>query len=194
LKAGRECLREMLVHLSENLNWQTTFLQAFRTRFTRMLDVDKWYSLNITSFSGRDPMSVWPMETTLAQLGDILATSVQVRAAPRDLPIHTQVTLQRVIVEWEFSKQYPVLLLKVQRLRAIHLRCAPDALELLDGYLRVIEAYTLGSGTSATAATGKNKGPTRLRISAKAAVGQLDELDVRREALRQNAMKSAQAQ
>jgi len=193
LRGGRDALRDMLVRLSENLNWQTTFLRSFASHFPRLIDADKWYALNVAHVRGRDPMSVWPLETTWKQLDEILATRVQVRLAVNELPIDTTVTLQRIVAEWEFARQQPVLLQKVERLQALRPRASLEVAELVDAYARVLQSYANGRPPKfkpSPLATAESK---RLPPAVHNLVQQLDELDARREKLRQRTAKTAPA-
>jgi hypothetical protein len=186
LRGGREALRDMLVRLPENLNWQTTFLRSFASHFPRLIDADKWYALNVAHVSGRDPMSVWPLETTWKQLEDILATKVQVRLAANELPIDTTVTLQRIVTEWEFARQQPVLSQKVERLLALRPRASPELVELVDGYARALQSYASGRPPKfkpSPLATGETK---RLPPAVRNLLQQLDDLDARRQLLREH--------
>ena len=141
LRGGREALREMLAQLPSHLNWQTAFLRAFEPHFPRLIEADKWYMLAATHVSGRDAFSVWPPATTLAQLDEILSIPVQVRASTNDLPITTQVKLQRLISEWEPAKQAPVLAQKLIQLELLRCRAAPELIELVREYELAIETY-----------------------------------------------------
>jgi hypothetical protein len=130
--------------------------------------------LNIASFTGRDPMSLWPEETSWMQLEEILSTPVQVRLDASELPIETKVSLQRIIAEWEFPRQQPVLRQKVNRLQALRQRAAPEVAGMVGDYLAAIQDY----------AAGRQSGVFRTRPSPKSILKQLDELDGRRIALR----------
>ncbi len=188
LRTGRDCLRELIVRLSENFNWQTTFLRVFGAYFQRLIDVDKWYTLIVANLSGRDLMSVWPLESTWKQLDEILATPVQVRLQTNELPINTTVTLQRIIREWEFARQQPVLAQKLNRLQALRLRAASELVDLLDSYRRVLQSYATGPRAKAATSPGKPTDTPRIRASVKTVLRQLDDLDTRREALRQRTL------
>lgn len=186
LRQGRECLREMLERLPETLNWQTTFLNAFRNHFPRLIDADKWYALNAATLGGREQMSVWPLETTARQLDEILSTQVQVRLNTSDLPIQTDVTLQRMIGEWEFSQQLPVLNEKLNRLQALRQRAAPELSGLIADYLQTLQGYA-AAGPSRTA------GLFRRRNNSQSVVEQLDALDARRDMFRDRGPKTVAA-
>jgi hypothetical protein len=185
LRGGRDALREMLLHLSDHLNWQTAFLRAFAAHFPRLIDVDKWYSLNVAHVSGRDLMSVWPLETTWKQLDEILATKVQVRLGANELPIDTTVTLQRIIMEWEYARQRPVLLQKVERLVALRPRAAPELVALVDGYAQVLHSYVTGRPPKFQPSPAGTIDTRRLPAAMRNLLQQLDELDSRRGALRE---------
>jgi hypothetical protein len=174
LRGGAACLRDMLSRLTQNLNWQTSFLQAFHAQFQRLIDVDKWYALTTINVTGRDPMSLWPLQTTCQQLTDILQTSVQVRLGAGDLPLRTAASLQQILSEWEFSRQAPLLQEKLRQLEALRLRSVPEATPVLDGYWRLIRSY-LGPATA--------KNATRPRVPPKSVLRQLDELDGQRQTL-----------
>jgi len=183
LRDGRKCVGEMLAGLHENLNWQTTFLRVFHSDFPKLVDVDKWYSVNIASFTGRELMSIWPVETTLTQLDNVLATSVEVRATATDLPVTTTVSLQRILGEWEFSRQYPVLARKIQQLYALRLRGAPEVRGLVDGYIKTLATYAAGGLPSTATPAAKSQPAGRARGVVKTATRQLDALDAQRETL-----------
>jgi hypothetical protein len=184
----------MLVRLPENLNWQTTFFRSFGSHFPRLIDADKWYALNAVHVSGRDPMSVSPLETTWKQLDEILATKVQVRLAANELPIDTTVTLQRIVTEWEFARQQPVLLQKVERLLALRPRASPEPAELVDGYARVLRSYANGRPPRIQPSPLAEGATRRLPASVRNLLQQLDELDARRNLLRQRTVKTAPAE
>jgi hypothetical protein len=181
LRTGRDGLREMVTRLPENLNWQTTFLRAFASYFPRLIDVDKWYALNAAHFSGRDPLSLMPAETAWRQLEQILVTRVQVRVNTDDLPINTTVPLQRIITEWDFAQHQAVLFEKLNQLHALRMRAPPSVAELVDAYAATLQTYA----GSRPAKPQKKAGPPRLTAAAKAVLKQLDELDARREAMRE---------
>ena len=179
LRGGREALRDMLERLPQHLNWQTAFLRAFESRFPRLIDVDKWYTLTTTHVSGRDNTSAWPAETTLARLDEILSTSVQVRTATNDSPLSVSVSLQRILGEWEPSKQTPVLELKRLQLEMLQGRATPELVGIIGDYVQAIDACLRRSraATGRRAAAGKNVAtPDILR--------RLDTLDRRLEAIR----------
>jgi hypothetical protein len=47
---GRACLRSMIGQLAEHWNWQTAFLLAFHSHFDQVLDVEKWWSVELCEF------------------------------------------------------------------------------------------------------------------------------------------------
>jgi len=194
LRGGRDALRDMLLRLPKNLNWQTAFLRSFASYFPRLIDVDKWYALNVAHVSGRDPMSVWPLETTWKQLDEILATKVQVRLGANDLPMDTTVSLQRVVTEWEFDRQRPVLLQKLERLLALRPRAPPELTELVDGYARALQSYVTGRPPKFKPSPLTEGGARRLPAAIRNFLQELEKLDARREKLRQQPLKIAPAE
>jgi len=180
LRGGREALRDMLERLPQHLNWQTAFLRAFESRFPRLIEVDKWYTLTTSHVSGRDNTSAWPTDTTLSRLDEILSTTVQVRAGTNELPLSAAVTLQRVLGEWEPSKQTPVLELKRLQLEMLLGRAAPEAAGLIAEYLEAIDACLRRT----RAATGRRIVAGNQSVATPDMLRLLDTLDRRREAVR----------
>lgn len=191
LRSGRESLGRMVTNLPSHLNWQTTFLQSFRDQFPRLIDVDKWYALNVASLADRDPDSFWPLETTWVHLDEILVTRVQVRLVPGQLPAQTGVGLQRVIGEWDFEQQQPVLLQKLDRLQALRLRAAPAVAPLIDEYTKILRGYVLGSAARGSSASARRRAAARARSLAGGVCRQLDEADAHRVSLRERTIPVA---
>jgi hypothetical protein len=189
LRTGRDCLRDMLVRLPQNLNWQTTFLQSFNAYFQRLIDADKWYSLTIANVSSRDPLSRWPLEMSWKQLDEILSTQVQVRLDASELPITTAVTLQRIVVEWDTEKQQPVIAQKVASLQSLQPRIAPELAELVGAYAEVLQAHLAGRSIKLPAPPRGAEVATKLPSRIRKVVRHLDVLDARREAMKQPVTK-----
>ncbi|MBI3849519.1 MAG: hypothetical protein HY298_04400 [Verrucomicrobia bacterium] len=141
LNNGRACMRTMVEQLPHDFNWQTTFLRAFRSRFKSPLDVEKWWALQLVHFTGRDLTQTWPSEDSWKKLDDILRSSVEVRANTNDLPLHTEVSLQTIIKEWDFLRQNRVLRQKVNELQMLRLRVSQDLIYVADDYRRTLDAY-----------------------------------------------------
>ncbi|MBK7997545.1 MAG: hypothetical protein IPK15_02125 [Verrucomicrobia bacterium] len=191
LRTGRDCLRDMLVRLPQNLNWQTTFLQSFNVYFQRLIDVDKWYALSIANVASRDLLSRWPLETSWKQFDEILATQVQVRLEASELPINTSVTLQRIVSEWDDAKQHPVIAEKVNHLLALRPRVALELGELVDAYAEILQKHLAALNPKAKA----RGGDSVRKISSKTrnVLRRLDELDAQRATLRQQPKPAAES-
>jgi len=191
LPDGRSCLREMLARLTENLNWQTAFLQAFGAHFQRLLDLDKWWSLHLVHLIGQGFASAWMRPEFCQQLQDILTTSVQVRLSPVELPLTTQVKLQIILGEWEFPRQQPTLREMVTRLKALRLRASAEFIRLVDDYRQTLETYVqrrrdAGGSTSRVERSPKSK------FIVSETIKRLDDLDARLAVLRTETNAPAQ--
>ena len=191
-RGGREALRDMLNHLPENLNWQTTFLRSFQSYFPRLLEVDKWYALTVSHLTGRERMSLWPVEATFDRLDEILAISVQVRLDKSELPIPTQVKLQRILSEWDYERQSPVLEEKLAALEALHLRAAPELLDVVRDYQQTLDSYS-NRRSHSQPETGQNRffPGNSPRVVTRDAIRRLDELDRKLETLRARLLPAA---
>jgi len=194
LKDGRACLLAMVAQLPRYYNWQVAFLRAFQPYFQRPLDVEKWWALRLVYFTGRDLTQTWPLDESLRKLEEIIRFPVEVRGGPNELPLRAQITLQTIIRQWDRPRQTQALQSKVRELEPLRLRVARELVMLVEGYRETLETYLQ--------ALDKNrfllllqKGATPGRV-AEDAIGQLDALDARREALRpeQKPVAAAQAQ
>ncbi|HTD88729.1 MAG TPA: hypothetical protein VK850_19315 [Candidatus Binatia bacterium] len=139
LRGGRRCMAELVTRLGENYNWQTTFLAAFSPHFQALIEVDKWWALMVAHVTGRDPMSLLPLEHALKHLEQTLLTPMQVRGTNTVLPGTAEAKLQNIITEWDDRRQAPLLTQKISQLQALRLRSPPEALALIDGYMLTLQ-------------------------------------------------------
>ena len=139
LRGGRRCMAEMVRRMAENYNWQTTFLAAFSPHFHALIDVDKWWALMVAHVTGRDPMSLLPLEQSLRHLEQTLLTPMQVRGTNTVLPGTAEVRLQTILAEWDDKRQAPLLTQKISQLQALRLRSPPEALGIIDGYMLALQ-------------------------------------------------------
>jgi hypothetical protein len=182
LPEGREGLRKMLELLPQYFNWQFAFLGAFPSRFQRPLDVEKWWSLSVTDANGRDPEQAWTLEESWQKLSQATRPTMQVRSRTNEPPLQVNVTLQKVIREWDPMRQAVALNNTMRELGLLRPRIAQEYLDLLQDYCQAIQAYyqQLDRGSSALV---YSKRAARRRL-VEAAAQQLDALDARRETMR----------
>lgn len=180
---GRACLCGMLARLPENLNWQTAFLRAFGAHFQRLIDVDKWWSLHVVHLTGQGLSSVWLREESCKQLDEILTTAVEVRLSAVELPLPTQVKLQSILTEWDFQRQRPVILQKLNLLQVLRLRASEGSAGLVEGYHRTLAAY-LQKRTRIGGPARPGKPAPAVTWIVNDTLKQLDGLDAQRETLR----------
>ena len=184
LKQGREYLRAMINDLAGCYNWQTAFYRAFAPHFSNQLAVEKWWTIQVVHFVGRDPTHLWTAAESWQQLADLLSASVAVRRTSHDLPAHADVTLQTVIREWEPLRQTPTLREKINELELVRMRVGPDFMALVDNYHRVLTNYLERRERAASAFARLRLFTPGVAKVVRDAVEQLDELDQRRAALR----------
>lgn len=182
LPDGRASMRRMLENLPRYHNWQFAFLEAFQRHFQRPLDVEKWWSLYLVHFTGRDLTHTWPIQDSWEKLQQALRIPVQVHAATNQVPLGAEVSLQTVLRDWEPERQAPALEAKLRELAHLRVRVALDLAALVDEYCLV-----LGNYLKAGHRGGWFSRPRRiaaLERAANEAIRQLDLLDVRANALR----------
>jgi len=188
LKDGRRCLQQMLYELPEHLNWQTAFLRAFGGHFPRLLDADKWWALATANYQKKESSTLWGQTEIWRQLQEILTTTAEVRLKTGDLPMKVQVQLQNILTEWDYSRQVPVLQLKVNHLQALQLRVPRDLENLVNGYANTLTWYL---GKRGAPKPDRNKIGRAARSAIAEALKRLNELDARVEALKNQAEPAA---
>jgi len=181
---GPACLRAMLERLPRFYNWQTAFLDAFAPHFTRQLDVEKWWALQVADFTGRDLAQTWTPAESWRKLDELLQSSVQIRVRPDELPERGRASLQTVLRDADVLQQSEIVPRKIQELDGLRLRVAPSLVPLVDEYRRALLAFReRRQQTSLRNPLGK-RGLMIPDRAMEETVCQLDALDERRAALR----------
>ena len=182
LKDGGGCLRAMIAELPDHYNWQFAFLDAFHGSFPRLLDVEKWWTLELVRFTGLETMLSWSLKESWQKLDEVIRPAVDVRATTNDLPLHTQITLQTIVREWEPAAQTAALKQKMQELELLRWRLAPGLIGLADEYHMVLKTYLQERDKTVFFLPFRRNAVAR--HAKEQAVKQLDELDTRRVAIR----------
>ena len=182
LQDGPMRLREMLQNLPQFYNWQIAFQKAFRDEFSKPLDVEKWWALQVVDFAAQSPGPRWTRADSRDRLDEILSVPVEMRDASNNLPVHAEVSLQAVIRNFDSAQQMSVLQTKLRDLAIAHFRMAGPLAVLTDSYRHIIQDYLDGrtllvpsSAKHAPVSSGKN--------GADETVEKLDALDLQRRAI-----------
>jgi len=185
LKDGRECLRAMLDGLAGCYNWQTAFFRAFHAHFVRQLDLEKWWSVQVVDFTGRDLDRLLTPGESWRELDQILRTFVEVCCVVNELFDCADVTLQFILREWDPVQQTPALQARLRDLEVTRLRSAPELAGLITEYGNVLSSYLRQRHKVGLILTSTARDPdARLRILVRETVKQLDVLDARRAAMK----------
>ena len=180
LKNGAANLRAMLENLPRCQNWQTAFHAAFRENFPRPLDVEKWWSLQVVGFAAREPGSAWTFAASRDRLDAILSVPAEFRASSNSLPVHTEISLQAVVRNFDSDRQKAILQTKLRDLELAQFRVAPQFAALTGGYRRAISDY-LGLQRNIQSQFPVSKHPVaRQKPSAGETIRKLDALDAQR--------------
>jgi hypothetical protein len=182
LPEGRDGFRAMINQLPQYYNWQFAFLGAFHPRFERPLDVEKWWSLSVTSANGRDPAQAWTPEESWQTLSQAIRPAMPVRTRSNEAPLQVEVTLQKVIREWDPARQTQALNNTLRELGLLYPRIAQEYVGLVQEYGQAIQTYFQQLDRSPSALLYSRRAARRRVVEA--AVQQFDALDARREAMR----------
>ncbi len=177
LPDGPANLRTMLETLPRYYNWQTAFLNAFRSDFPNLLDVEKWWALQVVQFTGLDLTQTWPVDESWRKLDEILHAPMDVRTEKTELPMRTEVTLQSVLRQRGSAQQVQLLQRKLRDLDLLRLRVPAEVRPMVEEYRRVLQNYLQKRGAITVTQSGAVVGP-----QTEETIRQLNVLDVRREA------------
>ena len=188
LPGGSASMRSFLEDLPQYYNWQFAFLHAFRETFTRPLDIEKWWSLKLVLFTGRELSQAWPPEESWRKLDELVRSTVQIRIGTNELPLHAEITLQTIIRDWDPARQTPALESKLSELQMLRPRLTHDLGAVVDDYCATIEAYVQNLNHHGFVLPFRKH--ALLRRNASEALQRLDELDARRTTLRPSPQES----
>ena len=180
LTDGRADLRAMLNALPRYYNWQIAFLHAFQAHFNRLIDVEKWWAVNLVQFAGRDPTHAWSLNESLQKLDDAIHPAVQVRTSTNELPLHTDTTLQTVIRDWKPDEQIETLQRVIINLQLMRLQVAPAVTALADEYRLALESYLKRAEPDDSALARRHQVASSHILLVRDTLKQLDALDARR--------------
>jgi len=176
LKDGPAHLQTMLTELPNYLNWQFAFLDAFHADFAQELDVEKWWALQVTQFTGRDLLHLWTPEESWRQLEAFCRFPIDVQIGP-GAPLRTDIKFQTVIRGWSHTRQLQTLKKKLWDLDLIRTHVSPGFMALVESYRQVLQEYY--KKCIAAGHTPPQPGSAAYQ-AVEEAVQQLDELDDRR--------------
>jgi len=181
LKNGPKNLRAMLQTSPNYFNWQTAFQNAFRANFAQPLDVEKWWALQVITFVAHDPGPTWTPAASREKLDEILSVAVDFRTASNALPVHTEVSWQAVIRNFDSTRQTAILQVKLRDLELAQLRMATPLAPLAAGYHAALADYLGQSRRPAPVNPfSKHPSPGLTRGNARETLAKLDELDRQR--------------
>jgi hypothetical protein len=184
LPEGPACLRRMVQErAARNLNWQTSFLEAFGMHFKSLRDADKWWNLQVATFSGRDLAHTYSLEESWRKLEEILECPVIKRPASGKIERQV-VSLQAVIGQWEYARQKLVVQQKLGQLQMLRIRVSPQVLRLTEDYLDALQYYLNRRRQSAFASDSKSLMTDDPKTLARRAVARLNQLDILRSELK----------
>jgi hypothetical protein len=185
LQNGTASLRAMIFDLPKHLNWQLTFLSAFKPHFERTLDIEKWWAVQLTQFVGRDLSQTWSYAESWNKLDEAIRAPVQIRTTEKEIPLRAQVNLQSLLrdsndglEQREFYRQ------KRQALDSLRLRCAPDLVWLVDEYRQAISDFMERQNSRNPFLSFRRRGPLDPHPAVTDLIRRLDVLDARRDTLR----------
>jgi hypothetical protein len=177
LPRGRDRLRMMVELLPACRNWQFAFFEAFSPHFQKTLDVEKWWTLQLVHFTGRELGQWWPLPESCIKLRETLQVPVHIHQSTNGLPAQGQITLQAALRQWRPGDQHGLMQQKAHELEMLRLRVAPDLVSLVEDYRRVLSLW-LEDNTRGPVLFGFGRRAAQSRAAAQTAQ-QLDLLDQR---------------
>lgn len=184
LPSGRSLMLRFLRSLPHYWNWQVAFLRSYHPTFGRVLDVEKWWSVNVTATTGRDPTQVWSYEVCLVKLEELLLCPAQVRLTTNALPVRAQVSLQEVISEWDPRSQRLILERVLSSLDSLRVNTPTDMVPLIDAHRTCLRSYWQRRFEGGSQGAGRLQTPAPHRLLVRQTLHELDELFKQREVFR----------
>jgi len=183
-KDGPASFRALLTELPRHLNWQLAFLKTFKAHFQTPLEVEKWWAVQISNFTGRELEQTWPYAESWQKLDTLLHAPVQVQTGGNEEPLRTVVTLQTILREANGIQQAQLCQQKLSALNSLRLRASPELVGLVDDYRRVIGAFLEKQKITNPFQRVRKFHELTVNRAAKELLRQLDLLEVNRVALR----------
>lgn len=177
LPQGPHRLADWITRLPDHWNWQSGFLEVYRPEFHSLLDVEKWWSLSLALFTGRNAAQAWPRDFTLRKLDEALHPVGLLPGAGNQV---SRVPLETILREWDFARQSHVLRRFLQQLHAIRLHAPPDLSPIIHRYADVVEEYLAGRRQAGFAPATRGQPILSTRILTRDAVNRLRDLDAER--------------
>jgi hypothetical protein len=181
---GPACMRATINELPKHLNWQIAFLNGFKPHFQRTLDVEKWWAVQVTQFTGRDLTQTWSPIESWNKLDEIIRASVQVHAGGSGLPLRTEVNLQTILHESNNIEQAQFYRQKLDALDALRLRVSQGLIGLVDEYRQALGAYLQKQSTTTPFLPLGLHGLLVTNPARKKLIRELDALEVKRQGMR----------
>ena len=183
-KDGPASFRVLLAELPRHLNWQLAFLKAFHAHFQSMLDVEKWWSVEVAHFTGRELEHTWSYAESWRKLDEVIHAPVQVRTTASEQPLRTVVNLQTLLHMSNGIEQAGLFRQKLGALDSLRLRVSQDLVGLVDDYRRAIGKYLEKQTATTPFLPFRPLHGLVINRAAKELARQLDVLEARRESLR----------
>ena len=195
LQNGGACLYAMLPELPFDPDWRVAFLRGFSMQFKRLVDLEKWWTLESVYFVAHTPDQTWTPAEVLKKLDEFLRCPLQVQVSTNEPAFYTDASLQTVIQGWDFQQQSPLLHQKIDVLASLNLRADPSLAGLAEEYRTALQTYLFkmeGETTGAGQELAGHRPPPSLTATGipsphnpavLAVIAQLDALDARRDSL-----------
>ena len=185
LRGGPARLQQMLAGLPACYNWQTAFQNTFHDWFARPLDVEKWWALQVAAMQAQDAGLIWTPSESAARLDDLVLLPVETRPATNAFPDPGLISLQTAVRSLAPAQQAAGLPARLAALRTAQRHMPPAFRALTEDYCRVLADYlALWNGPVGQLVASKHSARPALLWQAGLVIQNLDELDVRRRALK----------
>ena len=174
LPDGPEKLTALLRALPEFHNPQLALIKAFEPQFHSALAIEKWWSLVLVDFQGRDANLRWGENRALEHLNEILYAPVVIRANTNAVPVTREMHFQQLIRDTSFNRHKPILEQALKKLFVVQLNAHRDLARLINDYRLTIHEYISKRDAVDDA---KGAATPNVIVAKKSTIDQLDLLD-----------------
>ena len=183
-KDGPASFRALLGELPKHLNWQLAFLDAFKAHFPNVLEVEKWWAVQVSHFTGRELEQTWSSAESWKKLDAIIHAPVQVRTGGGEQPLRTEVDMQALLRDANGLEQSRFCRQKLDSLDSLRLRASPELVRLVDDYRQAINTYLEKQKITNPFLRVRKFHELVVNRAARDLIRQLDDLEVKRQAFR----------
>jgi hypothetical protein len=185
LRSGKVMMREFVRGLTQTLNWQTAFYNAYRQYFRTPLDFEKWWMLSCVEVRKQEERQAWSTAASLDRLDSLLRVPLEYRTSTNTIPQTREASLQELIRSTDFAAQKNLLGQKLQQLYFLGVNLSAEVAPVANAYEDAIDSYLQKRSLTDHQPALKSDPAQRIQAVERTTLSTLDQLDTARRDLKE---------